>query len=276
MSNAQLADGAGGLAGRDGAGGLAGRDGAWGLAGRGFVITGASSGMGAETARFLGARGARLVLQGRDAERLAAVAADAVAAGGEATTVPLDLEDPSGAGALIEQAVAACGPIHGLVLNASLFDPRPLAETDLDSITRQWNTNVVSHYMIIQAAVGAMPPGSSIVFVSSTTARAGFAGCSAYAATKGAIEALSRTLAIELAPAGIRVNTIAPGFVRTPMLQPILDANPGYEQQLRDQTPAGRIGRPAEIAATVAFFLSELAPYINGVSLAADGGWLAR
>ena len=252
------------------------REARWELEGRCVVITGASSGMGAETARFLGARRARLVLQGRDPGRLAAVAADAVAAGGEAVTVCLDLEDPAGAGRLVEQAAAAYGPIHGLVLNASLFDPRPLADTTLDSITRQWNTNVVSHFVITQAAVGAMPPGSGIVFVSSTTAQAGFAGCSAYAATKGAVEALSRTLAVELAPLGIRVNTVAPGFVRTPMLQPILDATPGYEQYLFEQTPAGRIGRPEEIAAIVAFLLSGLAPYINGVSLAADGGWLAR
>jgi NAD(P)-dependent dehydrogenase (short-subunit alcohol dehydrogenase family) len=153
----------------------------WEFANRCFVITGASSGMGAETARFLGARHARLVLQGRDTGRLAAVAADILAAGGQAVPVTLDLE-----------------------------------------------------------------------------------------------EALSRTLAIELAPLGIRVNTIAPGFVRTPMLQPILDATPRYEEQLFEQTPAGRIGRPEEIAATVAFLLSGMAPYINGVSLPADGGWLAR
>lgn len=253
-----------------------GSDDLWQLAGRCFAITGASSGMGAATARFLGARRAKVVLQGRDTGRLAAVAADVVAAGGEAVTVTADLADPLAAGRLIERAKAAYGEIHGLVLNASVFDPRPLAQTSLDSIARQWNTNVVSHFVITQAAVPAMPPGSSIVFVSSTTARAGFAGCAAYAATKGAIEALSRTLAIELAPHGIRVNTITPGFVRTPMLQPILDATPGYEEQLNEQTPAGRIGRPEEIAATVAFLLSGLAPYINGVSLAADGGWLAR
>jgi NAD(P)-dependent dehydrogenase (short-subunit alcohol dehydrogenase family) len=248
----------------------------WELDGRCVVITGASSGMGAATARLLGARRARLVLQGRDEERLAVVAADVTAAGGEAVTVALDLEDPAGAGVLVERATGAFGAVDGLVLNASLFDPLPLADTTLDSINRQWNTNVVSHYVITQAAVPAMPPGSSIVFVSSTTAHAGFAGCSAYAATKGAVEALSRTLAVELAPLGIRVNTVAPGFVRTPMLQPILDASPGYEEQLFEQTPAGRIGRPQEIAVTIAFLLSGLAPYINGVSLAADGGWLAR
>jgi NAD(P)-dependent dehydrogenase (short-subunit alcohol dehydrogenase family) len=251
-------------------------DAQWDLAGRCVVITGASSGMGAETACFLGALGTRLVLQGRDEKRLAATASDVMAAGGEAVTVQLDLADPPAAGVLIDRATAAYGEIHGLVLNASLFDPRPLADTTLDSLARQWNTNVVSHYVITQAAVGSMPAGASIVFVSSTVAHAGFAGCSAYAASKGAIEALSRTLAMELAPAGIRVNTVAPGFVRTPMLQPILDATPGYEEQLIEQTPAGRIGRPEEIAATVAFLLSGLALYINGVSLPVDGGWLAR
>ena len=251
-------------------------DAQWDLEGRCVVITGASSGMGAETARFLGARGARLVLQGRDKDRLAAVAADAIAAGGEAVTVELDLEDPAAAGGLAEAATATYGTIHGLVLNASLFDPRPLAETTLDSLTRQWNTNVASHFVIAQAAIGSMKPGSAIVFVSSTTALAGFPGCAAYSATKGAVEAMSRALAIELAPLGIRVNTVAPGFVRTPMLQPILDSTPGYEEQLVEQTPSGRIGRPEEIAAAVAFFLSGLAPYIHGASRTADGGWTAR
>lgn len=251
-------------------------DAQWDLEGRCVVITGASSGMGAQTARFLGGRGARLVLAGRDADRLAAVAADAVAAGGEAATVSVDLAEPAGAGRIAQEAVKRYGAIDGLVLNASLFDPRPFADTTLESISRQWNINVVSHYVIAQAAVGSMPSGSSIVFVSSTTASAGFPGCSAYAATKGAIEALSRSLAIELAPRGIRVNTVAPGFVRTPMLQPILDSTPGYEEQLFEQTPSGRIGRPEEIGATIAFLLSGMAPYINGVTLPADGGWLAR
>jgi NAD(P)-dependent dehydrogenase (short-subunit alcohol dehydrogenase family) len=245
-------------------------------AGRTFLITGASSGMGAATAVTLGAAGANVVIQGRNPERLAATAVAVAAAGGTALTVALDLAAPAEAAGVVTSAVERFGSLSGLVLNASLFDPKPLADTTLESLNAQWAINVVAHFLITKAAVQHLPPGSAIVFVSSTTAHTGFAGCAAYAATKGAVEALSRTLAIELAPAGIRVNTVAPGFVRTPMLQPHLDANEGYEQSLFDQTPAGRIGAPEEIAELLAFLLSDRAPYINGAVLTADGGWTAR
>lgn len=251
-------------------------DAKWDLEGRSVIVTGASSGMGAETARFLGARGANVVLQGRDRERLEAVAADVVAGGGKSQVVPVDLEHPAQAPRLVAEATANFGEIHGLVLNASLLDAGPLADTTLDSIDRQWRINVLSHYTITQAAVPSMPRGSSIVFVSSTTAHVGFSGYTGYAMTKGAIAALSRSLAIELAPAGIRVNTVEPGFVRTPMLTPQLDALPTLEQALVDQTPSGRIGEPDEVGATIGFLLSGLAEYINGTVITVDGGWTAR
>jgi NAD(P)-dependent dehydrogenase (short-subunit alcohol dehydrogenase family) len=245
-------------------------------AGRTFLITGASSGMGAAAAVALGAAGANVVIHGRDPGRLAATAAAVESAGGTAFTVAVDLAVPADADQVVTKAVERFGSLSGLVLNASLFDPKPLAETTLESLNAQWAINVAAHFLITKAAVEHLPAGSAIVFVSSTTAHAGFAGCSAYAATKGAVEALSRTLAVELAPAGIRVNTVAPGFVRTPMLQPHLDANEGYEQSLFDQTPSGRIGAPTEIAELLAFLLSDRAPYINGTILTADGGWTAR
>ncbi len=248
----------------------------WGLADRTIVVTGASSGMGAATARFLGAHGAHVVLQGRDRERLGSVAADTEKAGGKAYQCLLDLEDPTEAARLVEETVAAFGDIDGLVLNASLFEPLPLDQTSLESLNRQWTTNVVTHYAIVQAALPHLKADGSIVLLSSTTAHVGFAGCTAYAATKGAIEALGRTLAVELAPRHVRVNVVAPGFVRTPMLQPHLDANAGYEDSLVEQTPSGRLGEPEEVAATVAFLLSGLAPYINGTVVTADGGWTAR
>jgi len=248
----------------------------WQLQGKTFIVTGASSGMGAETAKFLGGRGSNVVLQGRDRARLKTIADAVVKAGGKALTVELDLEKPELMGQLVTEAMTEFGEINGLVLNASLFEPRPIEETDLESLDRQWTTNVTSHFMIVKAAVPFMKPGSSIIFVASTTGLAGFPGCSAYGATKGAMASLGRNLAVEFGPLGIRVNTVAPGFVRTPMLTPILDAIPGYEEILIKETPAGRIGRPEEIGATIGFLLSGLAPYINGVTLPVDGGWTAK
>jgi NAD(P)-dependent dehydrogenase (short-subunit alcohol dehydrogenase family) len=244
--------------------------------GRTFLITGASSGMGAATAVRLGAAGANVLVQGRDLDRTRSVADEVAAAGGTARAVIADLEQGDAAAQGLADAVKDFGPLHGLVLNASLFEPLPLADTTAQSLARQWTVNVAAHYFIAQAAVSRMEQGASIVFVSSTTAHVGFAGCSAYAATKGAVEALARTLAVELAPQGIRVNTVAPGFVRTPMLQPHLDANEGYEQSLEEQTPSARIGEAREIGELIAFLLSDKAAYVNGATITADGGWTAR
>jgi NAD(P)-dependent dehydrogenase (short-subunit alcohol dehydrogenase family) len=244
--------------------------------GRTYLVTGATSGMGAAIATRLGDVGANVVIQGRDALRLAEVAEAVSKAGGTGHPAPYELSEPAGAGALVTQAVERFGGLDGLVLNASLFDPQPLADASLDSLNRQWAINVASHFVIVQAAAPLLPRGAAIVFVSSTTAHAGFAGCSAYAATKGAVEALARTLAVELAPQGIRVNTIAPGFVRTPMLQPHLDANEGYEETLNGKTPLGRIGEPGEIAELAELLLSDRAAYVNGTTIVADGGWTAQ
>jgi len=248
---------------------------AW-AGGRTYLVTGASSGMGAAIAARLGRAGANVVIQGRDALRLGEVAEAVTKAGGAGHPAPYELAEPEHAGDLVDQAIDRFGSLDGLVLNASLFDPQPLAEATLESLDRQWAINVAAHFMIVKAAAPILGRGAAIVFVSSTTAHAGFAGCSAYAATKGAVEALARTLAIELAPQGVRVNTIAPGFVRTPMLQPHLDANEGYEETLNGKTPLGRIGEPEEIAELAELLLSDRAAYVNGTTIVADGGWVAQ
>jgi NAD(P)-dependent dehydrogenase (short-subunit alcohol dehydrogenase family) len=245
-------------------------------AGRTFIVTGATSGMGAAIARRLGEAGANVVVQGRDEVRLAEIVEAVGKAGGVGHPAPCELTDPARAGDLVAVAVERFGALDGLVLNASLFEPLPLADATLESLNAQWTINVASHFMIVKAAAPVLPRGSSIVFVSSTTAHAGFAGCSAYAATKGAVEALARTLAVELAPQGVRVNTIAPGFVRTPMLQPHLDAIEGYEDMLNEKTPLGRIGEPEEIAEIAELLLSDRASYVNGTTIVADGGWIAQ
>ncbi len=248
----------------------------WGLADKTVVVTGASSGIGAATARLLGDAGATVVLVGRDEERLGHEVAEVESRGGRPHPVHADIEDLAAAAGVIDQAVDACGPLHGIVHSASLFDPRPLAETTVESAERQWRTNVLAPLVMTQAAVAHLEPGASVVFVGSTTGSVGFPGCSAYTATKGAVNALTRALAVELAPNGIRVNIVVPGYVRTPMLQPHLDANAGYEDWIVDRTPTGQIGGPEELAPAIVYLLSPLSTYVDGATLVADGGWIAQ
>ena len=119
-------------------------------------------------------------------------------------------------------------------------------------------SSVLAPMMMTKRAVPHLGEGSSIVFIGSTTGSVGFPGCSAYTATKGAVAAVTRALAVELAPKGIRVNIVAPGYVRTPMLQPHLDANAGYEDWIVANTPLGRIDSPEDLAPTIVFLLSPL------------------
>lgn len=248
----------------------------WHLAGKSIILTGASSGIGAATAAALGAAGASVVLVGRDEERLAQSREVVERAGGTAHVARAELTDIAAAEGLVAEAVEAFGSLHGIVHSASVFDPRPLEDTTLESAQEQWLANVAAPLFMTKAAVPHLGEGSTVVFIASTTGTVGFPGCSAYSATKGAVIALARALAIELAPKGIRVNTIVPGYVRTPMLQPHLDNNEGYEDWIVSQTPQARIAGPEELAPAILFMLSGLSEYVHGATLVVDGGWVAR
>ncbi len=248
----------------------------WQLAGKPVIVTGASSGIGAATARALAAAGASVVLVGRNEERLAEVKSDVEAAGAKASVVTAELTDIAQAERVVDEAVEAFGPLQGIVHLASIFDPRPLEDTTLESFEVQWRSSVAAPLFMTRHAVPHLADGSSIVLVASTIALVGFPGCSAYTAAKGAVVSLGRALAVELAPKGIRVNTVVPGYVRTPMLQPHLDANEGYEDWILANTPQGRIAGPEELANTIAFMVSGLSQYVHGATLVVDGGWVAR
>jgi NAD(P)-dependent dehydrogenase (short-subunit alcohol dehydrogenase family) len=248
----------------------------WGLEGKPIVVTGASSGIGAETSRALGGLGASVAMVGRNEERLAAVAEDVESRGGTAHQILVDLTDDDAPERIVEQAVGAFGGIYGIVNTASLFDPQPIENTTIETIESQMRANVTAPLLLTKAALPHLGEGSTVVFVSSTVASVGFPGCSAYTATKGATNAIAQALAVELAPRGIRVNTVVPGYVRTPMLQPHLDAIEGYESWIVANTPQGRIGGPEELATSIVFLLSPLSSYMHGTQVVADGGWVAR
>jgi NAD(P)-dependent dehydrogenase (short-subunit alcohol dehydrogenase family) len=243
----------------------------WGLEGKTVIVTGASSGIGAATARELGSVGASVVLVGRDAERLSASAADVEGRGGRAQVVFADLADADQAVGVVDEALAAFGSLHGIVHTASLFDPRPIEDTTLDCLEAQWRTNVAAPLLMTRAALPHLRPGSSVVFISSTVASVGFTGCSAYSATKGAVNAVSQQLAVELAPRGIRVNAVSAGVVETGALEHFPNKDAMLEMGIRN--PVGRLVTPEDVAGVVTFLCSPEADMIRGQTIVIDGGW---
>lgn len=247
---------------------------AFNLENRVAVVTGASSGIGAATARALGAAGGRVVLVGRDRERLEEAGAAVEATGAEAHLVNADIADGDGPSRIVAASLDRFGAVDVLVNAAGVFQPSPFAETPDESLDLQWEVNVRAPYRLTREALPHLGRGSSIVFISSNAGHVGFPNSSAYCASKGAIELLVKSLAMELAPQGIRVNAVAPGNVHTKMNAHLFE-DPEYTRQMLDMTPAGRVGEVDDIAPAVVFLASPAADYIHGASLLVDGGWVA-
>jgi NAD(P)-dependent dehydrogenase (short-subunit alcohol dehydrogenase family) len=215
--------------------------------------------------------GAKVVLVGRDRDRLEECAARC----GEHHVVAIDLAADEAPARIVEETVAAFGCINSLLHMAGIFWPKPLAEAPLEDFDMQWRVNVRVPYALTKAALPHLHRDDSIVFVSSIAGQVAFPNSAAYCATKGAIEQLTKALAVELAPQGIRVNAIAPGNIRTPMNEELLKSK-AYEQMYLDGTPYGRVGVVEDVAPLAVFLASDAARYIHGESILVDGGWAAR
>ena len=245
-----------------------------GLDGAVIIVTGGGSGIGAATARQLGAVGAPVVLVGRRAEPLNEIAAQITAGGGQALCVPADLADPASPRRITDACLARYGRIDGLVNNAAVVRHMPLAEWDTACFDEHVATNVRAPFFLIQAALPALreSPVRSVVNVSSSSGTLRRVGQSVYGMTKAALDYLTQTLAGELAPQGVRVNAIAPGPIDTPIHATWADDLAEAYRWLGSQVPLGRIGAPEEVALWITLLLSPMASFMTGAVIPLDGG----
>jgi 3-oxoacyl-[acyl-carrier protein] reductase len=238
------------------------------------LVTGASRGIGAAIAARLVRDGYRVWLGGRDSSVLAARAAQLAEAGpGAAQPLVLDVADASSIAAAFRVVHTDSRRLDVLVNNAGIMDDALTGMLQPAALERTLATNVSGTVLCQQAAARLMQrqKRGSIVNVSSVMATHGTAGKIAYAASKAAVEGATRAAARELAPWGIRVNAVAPGWVETDLLATLTDAQ---RTQARERTPLGRAGTANEIAAVVAFLAGDEAAYVTGAIVPVDGGYV--
>ncbi|HLL87543.1 MAG TPA: glucose 1-dehydrogenase [Thermoleophilaceae bacterium] len=247
------------------------------LEGKVALVTGASSGMGEEITKAMAAAGAAVAAVGRNEERLERVVAEAHGDGGEVFAIARDLTADGAAQAVVDEAVERMGKLDILANVAGIMELGPLGETPVESLDRQFRTNVRAPFELTQAALPHLREAKgAIIFISSMAALAAFPESAAYTATKGAIDAVARQLAVELAPQGVRVNAIAPGEIDTPMNTEFYAEHPEFVEEMEEFTPAGRLGKATDIAPAAVFLVSDMARFVYGVSLPVDGGIVAR
>lgn len=246
------------------------------LSGRSVLVTGASSGIGRETACLVAQLGGRVIATGRSEDRLRGTLG-ALAGEGHAAE-PFDLGDAAGIPIWIKRLRAEYGPLHGLVHCAGVHALRPLRILDAGTCDEMMHINVTSAMALARGFTqrGVAGPGSSIVLLSSVAGFVGQAGVAAYAASKGAIAAMSRSLAVELAAAGIRVNCVAPGMVRGEMTSALLNQLNGEQTEALESRHLLGFGCPRDVAHAIIFLLAETARWITGTTLVVDGGYSAH
>lgn len=245
------------------------------LDGRVVIVTGASRGIGAGTARAISESGGSVVLVARSGDDLATVAASLP---GPSRVVVGAVEDP----ALPTQAVAAAaemGDLWGLVNNAGISPAyAPTAETSDEEWEQILAVNLRAAAAFARAVLPAMVAagtGGRIVNLSSIAAFAGLPNLVAYNATKAALDAMTRTMAVEYGPAGITINSLAPGTITTEMVQQMMDTNPALAEKFVSKTAIGRVGSVDEAAWPIVFLLSDAAGFMTGQVMLIDGGRLA-
>jgi NAD(P)-dependent dehydrogenase (short-subunit alcohol dehydrogenase family) len=255
----------------EGAGGLP-------LAGRVALVTGAGRGIGRSIALGLAQAGAEVWFVARSVSEIEEAAAESRRKHGLAHALACDVTDA----AALKRAFAALPALDVLVNNAGTNIPEPFVEVTEEHLDRLLALNVRAAFLAAQAAARKMleapdrkARGGSIINISSQMGHVGAAGRTVYCMTKHALEGLTKAMAVELAPQNIRVNSVAPTFVETPLTAPMFQ-QAAFRDWVYNRIPLGRLGQPEDVAAAVVFLASPGSSMITGASLVIDGGWTAQ
>jgi NAD(P)-dependent dehydrogenase (short-subunit alcohol dehydrogenase family) len=243
------------------------------LSNRVFIVTGASRGIGAATARALAAAGAKVGLAARNEQQLDSLRDEI--GGDRALAVVTDVTDEASVRRMVERTLESFGRLDGAVNNAGEGHmPKLLADIPTEDFDASYALNLRGPFLCMKYQIPAMlrSGGGAIVNVSSTAGNRGVKGLGAYVATKHGLGGLSKTAALDYAAQGIRVNTITPGPIENDRIAMVPEA---IREQMNSAVPMGRIGQPEEVAALIAWLCSDAACFITGASIAIDGGQLA-
>jgi 3-oxoacyl-[acyl-carrier protein] reductase len=235
------------------------------------LVTGASQGIGRATALELAGAGAKVGVAARNAEKLASLVAEIEGAGGAALAVPMDVADAAQVKAGFQRVVGKFGRLDILVNNAAITRDTLALRMKLEDWDAVLRTNLTGAHLCIQQALGLMlkQRGGRIINITSVVAETGNAGQANYVASKAGLIGLTRAIAVEVASRNITVNAVAPGFIATPMTDPL-------SQEIKDKMisliPLGRFGTDRDVAAAILFLASDEAGYITGQVLGVNGG----
>jgi 3-oxoacyl-[acyl-carrier protein] reductase len=244
------------------------------LSGKVAIVTGASKGIGAEIARKLASQGASVVVNYSTSKAGAdKVVAAIKAAGGKAVAIQADVSKEADVRRMFAESKQAFGRVNVLVNNAGVYEFAPIEEFTPEQYRRMFDLNVLGLLLTTREAVKQFgPEGGNIVNIGSVAATAAPATGSVYSATKGAVDTITKSLAKELGPRKIRVNSVNPGMIETEGTRSQGITTGEFGKQTASQTPLGRIGRPEDVAPVVAFVASDDAGWITGETMVVSGG----
>jgi NAD(P)-dependent dehydrogenase (short-subunit alcohol dehydrogenase family) len=246
------------------------------LTGRVAIVTGAGRGLGRTIALALAAAGADIAGAARSREELESLADEVRALGRRAIAVPTDVTDEASCDALVASTVDRLGRLDILVNNAGINIRKPALEYTAEEFKRVIDINLTGYFYCARAAgrVLVAQRSGKVINVSSIMGQISLAGQTGYSSSKGGVDQLTRTLAIEWAPHNVQVNGLGPTYFQTELTRPLWE-DPERNRFIMERTPMGRWGQPHELAGAAIFLASRASDYVTGHTLMVDGGWLA-